>query len=137
MRNIISGKYSLLRIFLAFAVFMPVAVSCEFSGGNVPGGGYGFPYADFEVTGTVIDDLNQPVQGIRVWYEDTMCGVCYCDTAPDGTFVIEGIFYALAPERAQAMMRELINLDPDMLRKAGLIVAFIGVIFIIILRGPQ
>ncbi len=53
------------------------------------------------------------------------------------TFVIEGIFYALAPERAQAMMRELINLDPDMLRKAGLIVAFIGVIFIVILRGPQ
>lgn len=92
MRNIISGKCCMLRIFLAFAVFMPVAVSCEFSGSNGPGGGYGFPYADFEVTGTVIDDLNQPVQGIRVWYEDTMCSVCYCDTAPDGTFVIEGCF---------------------------------------------
>lgn len=53
------------------------------------------------------------------------------------TFVIEGIFYALAPEKAQGMMRELSSLEPEMLRKAGLIIAFIGVIFVLIIRGPQ
>ncbi|MBP3403254.1 MAG: DUF2065 domain-containing protein [Alphaproteobacteria bacterium] len=52
------------------------------------------------------------------------------------TFVIEGIFYALAPEKVQAMMRELIALDPETLRKAGLLVALIGVIFVVMLRGP-
>lgn len=51
------------------------------------------------------------------------------------TFVIEGIFYALAPEKAQAMMREIISLDPEMLRKVGLLIAFLGVIFVLILRG--
>ena len=52
------------------------------------------------------------------------------------TFFIEGIFYALAPEKVQAMMRELIALDPETLRKAGLLVALIGVIFVVMLRGP-
>ena len=52
------------------------------------------------------------------------------------TFVIEGIFYALVPEKVQAMMRELIALDPETLRKAGLLVALIGVIFVVMLRGP-
>lgn len=52
------------------------------------------------------------------------------------TFVIEGIFYALAPEKAQAMMRELIGLDPETLRKAGLLIALIGVVFVVMLRGP-
>lgn len=49
-------------------------------------------------------------------------------------FVLEGLFYASAPEKAQDMMRELIALPPEMLRKAGLIVAAIAVIAIIMIR---
>lgn len=49
-------------------------------------------------------------------------------------FVMEGLFYAIAPEKAQAMMKELIALPPELLRKAGLIVAAIGVIWIILIR---
>lgn len=49
-------------------------------------------------------------------------------------FVMEGLYYAIAPEKAQAMMRELTNLPPELLRKAGLIVATIGVIWIMLLR---
>lgn len=52
------------------------------------------------------------------------------------TFVIEGIFYALSPEKAQDVMRELIDMDPELLRKAGLLIAMIGLIFVIMLRGP-
>lgn len=51
------------------------------------------------------------------------------------TFVLEGIYYALAPEKAQSMMRELSALDPEMLRKAGLLIAFIGVIAVVMIRG--
>ncbi len=51
------------------------------------------------------------------------------------TFVLEGIYYALAPEKAQSMMRELSTLDPEMLRKAGLLIAFIGVIAVVMIRG--
>ena len=49
-------------------------------------------------------------------------------------FVMEVLFYALAPEKAQAMMRELADLAPDALRKAGLVVAAIGVIWIVMIR---
>lgn len=49
-------------------------------------------------------------------------------------FVMEGLFYALAPEKAQAMMRELADLTPDALRKAGLVVAAIGVFWIVMIR---
>ncbi len=51
------------------------------------------------------------------------------------TFVLEGIYYALAPEKAQSMMRELSTLDPEMLRKAGLLIAFIGVIAVVMIKG--
>ncbi len=51
------------------------------------------------------------------------------------TFVLEGIYYALAPEKAQSMMRELSMLDPEMLRKAGLLIAFIGVIAVVMIKG--
>ena len=49
-------------------------------------------------------------------------------------FVMEGLFYVLAPEKAQAMMRELADLTPDALRKAGLVVAAIGVVWIVMIR---
>lgn len=49
-------------------------------------------------------------------------------------FVIEGIYYSLAPEKAQSMMRELSSLPPEMLRKAGLIIAIVGVIWISFLK---
>lgn len=49
-------------------------------------------------------------------------------------FVLEGLFYASAPEKAQDMMRELIALPPEVLRKAGLIVAAIAVVAIILIR---
>ena len=49
-------------------------------------------------------------------------------------FVMEGLFYGLAPEKAQAMMRELADLTPDALRKAGLVVAAIGVVWIVMIR---
>ena len=50
-------------------------------------------------------------------------------------FVIEGIYYVLAPEKAQEAMRKLSQIEPDMLRKAGIIVAIIGVMMITIIKG--
>lgn len=49
-------------------------------------------------------------------------------------FVIEGIFYALAPALAQRLMMQLLYSSPEQLRKAGLILAAIGVIIITLLR---
>ncbi len=49
--------------------------------------------------------------------------------------VFEGSYYALAPEKAQAMMRELSTLEPDMLRKAGLLIAIVGVLVIVMIKG--
>ena len=51
------------------------------------------------------------------------------------SFVLEGMFYALAPEKAQSYMREIIQMSPDALRKAGLLVAAIGVAFILMIKG--
>ena len=50
-------------------------------------------------------------------------------------FVIEGIYYALAPEKAQEAMRRLSQIEPDMLRKAGIIAAIIGVMVITMIKG--
>lgn len=50
-------------------------------------------------------------------------------------FVIEGIYYALAPEKAQEAMRKLSQIEPDMLRKAGIIVAIVGVMVITVIKG--
>ncbi|MBO8445121.1 MAG: radical SAM-associated putative lipoprotein [Bacteroidetes bacterium] len=77
---------------VAALVFLPMLSSCEFSGSSAPGGRYDLPYADFEISGTVIDDLGQPVQGIRVYYVDPIYGSWYYDTHPDGTFYLEGTF---------------------------------------------
>lgn len=50
------------------------------------------------------------------------------------TFVLEGLYYAIAPEKVQAIMRELVKLDPDMLRKTGLLIAAIGVAAVVFIR---
>lgn len=50
-------------------------------------------------------------------------------------FVIEGIYYAVAPQKAQEAMRMMSELEPEVLRKAGLIAAIIGVMVITIIKG--
>lgn len=50
-------------------------------------------------------------------------------------FVIEGIYYAVAPRRAQEAMRMMSEIEPEMLRKAGLVAAIIGVMIITIIKG--
>lgn len=88
-------RQRLLKIAAVGAVslaLLPLLSSCEFSGSSAPGGRHDLPYADFEISGTVIDDLGQPVQGIRVYYVDPIYGSWYYDTHPDGTFYLEGTF---------------------------------------------
>ncbi|MBR4126387.1 MAG: DUF2065 domain-containing protein [Alphaproteobacteria bacterium] len=50
-------------------------------------------------------------------------------------FVIEGVYYALMPEKAQEAMRKLSEIDPDLLRKAGVLVAVFGVMIITMIKG--
>lgn len=50
-------------------------------------------------------------------------------------FVIEGVYYALAPEKAQEAMRMMSEVEPEVLRKAGLIAAIIGVMIITMIKG--
>ena len=50
-------------------------------------------------------------------------------------FVIEGIYYALAPEKAQEAMRMMSQVEPDVLRKAGMIAAMLGVMLITMIKG--
>ena len=50
-------------------------------------------------------------------------------------FVIEGIYYALFPEKAQEMMRIISEMEPDVLRKAGIAAAIVGVIIIAMIKG--
>ncbi|MBR1778197.1 MAG: DUF2065 domain-containing protein [Alphaproteobacteria bacterium] len=49
--------------------------------------------------------------------------------------VIEGIYYALAPQKAQEAMRMLAQLEPAVLRRAGLLIAIIGVMIITMIKG--
>lgn len=49
-------------------------------------------------------------------------------------FVIEGISYALFPDKMKELMRELQSLPSDVLKKVGLIVATIGVIIIYFIK---
>ena len=50
-------------------------------------------------------------------------------------FVIEGMYYALFPEKAQEMMRIISGMEPDVLRKAGIAAAIVGVIIIAMIKG--
>lgn len=48
---------------------------------------------------------------------------------------LEGLFYALIPARMQDMMRQLVDLPPDVLRRAGLVAAAAGVFIVWLVRG--
>lgn len=82
-----------IRLALIFAlVLSPFLTSCEISGGSGPSGSWGFPYADFEVNGIVVDEVNQPLGGIRVYTVDTWYGTTYTDVQADGRFSLYGTF---------------------------------------------
>ena len=49
-------------------------------------------------------------------------------------FVIEGIYYALFPEKSQEMMRMISKMEPEALRKAGIAAAIVGVIIIAMIK---
>lgn len=63
-------------------------VSCSLSGGK--DSRYDGTGAWFEVTGTVIDEMNQPVAGIRVSYTDSFFGTVTGDSDPEGRFELRG-----------------------------------------------
>lgn len=90
--RICKAVLSFMSAWLPAAVAVPFMVSCEISGGSGPNGTYGFPYADFEVEGIVVDDLGQPLAGIRVYFIDKYWGMSYTDVQPDGRFSLYGTF---------------------------------------------
>ena len=49
--------------------------------------------------------------------------------------VIEGVYYAVIPEKAQETMRKLSEIEPEILRNAGILVAIIGVMMITMIKG--
>jgi len=49
-------------------------------------------------------------------------------------FVLEGISYALFPDKMKEFMRELLDLPDEFLKKMGLIVATIGAILIYFIK---
>ena len=51
------------------------------------------------------------------------------------TLVIEGIYYALMPEKAQEAMRKLSEIEPEILRNAGILVAVAAAIVITMIKG--
>ena len=48
--------------------------------------------------------------------------------------VIEGLYYALSPEKAQEAMRRLSSVPPSVLSTAGMIMALFGTVCIVLLR---
>ncbi len=48
--------------------------------------------------------------------------------------VIEGLYYALAPDKAQEAMRRLSSVPPAVLSTAGMILALFGTVCVILLR---
>ena len=49
-------------------------------------------------------------------------------------FVIEGGYYALMPEKAQEAMRKMADVEPEILRKAGILVAIVAVMLITMIK---
>ena len=49
-------------------------------------------------------------------------------------FVIEGVYYALMPEKAQEAMRKMADVEPEILRKAGVLVAIVAVMLITMIK---
>lgn len=85
---------SMSRILRAAVAFCAVcfSFSCEFSGGNYPGGPYDGNAAWLEIRGKVVNDISQPVGGIRVSYHDMMWGPIWYDTDAEGRFELKGNF---------------------------------------------
>ena len=50
-------------------------------------------------------------------------------------FVLEGIYYALMPEKAQEAMRKMAEIEPEILRKAGILIAIVAVMLITMIKG--
>lgn len=48
--------------------------------------------------------------------------------------IIEGLYYALAPEKAQAAMRRMASVPPSVLCTAGVILALFGTGCVVLLR---
>ena len=90
--RICKAVLSFMSAWLSAAVAVPFMVSCEISGGSGPDGSFGFPYADFEVDGMVVDETGQPLYGIRVYCVDRYWGLTYTDVQPDGRFSLYGNF---------------------------------------------
>lgn len=55
-------------------------------------------------------------------------------TAVAMVLVIEGVLYALLPEKMQGMMRQMIDMPPSQLRAAGLVAACIGVLAVWVIK---
>ncbi len=56
-------------------------------------------------------------------------------TAVGLVLVLEGVLYALFPAGMQRMMEQALQLSPNMLRKGGLIAAFVGFAIVWMIRG--
>lgn len=56
-------------------------------------------------------------------------------TAVGLVLVLEGVLYALFPAGMQRMMEQALQLSPDMLRKGGLIAAFVGFAIVWMVRS--
>lgn len=76
----------------AAACAVALAASCEFSGGNYPGGSYDGNAAWLEIHGTVVNDISQPVGGIRVSYADPLWDPIWYDSDSEGRFELKGNF---------------------------------------------
>lgn len=48
--------------------------------------------------------------------------------------VLEGVLYALFPERMQRMMASALTMPPSMLRGGGLLAAFVGFVVVWLVR---
>ena len=49
--------------------------------------------------------------------------------------VIEGILYGLFPDRMKQMIAMLLSMPPDVIRRTGLGMAFLGVFIVWLIRG--
>ncbi len=56
-------------------------------------------------------------------------------TALGFVLVIEGALYALFPEGMQRMMKQLLEVSPTLLRRAGLASAVFGFLVVWLIRG--
>ena len=50
-------------------------------------------------------------------------------------FVLEGIYYALMPEKAQEAMRKMAEIEPEILRRAGILIAIVAAMLITMIKG--